>query len=117
MGTDPGGPGDDPGPGPYTGGGNESSEEPPESSSDMSYDEYRELMDELEDINDDQREGGDSSTPTVTPAPGTNVDDPGAEDIDTPTPTQEPVHIIIPETGETEPISEDPGDEWGGPPD
>ena len=124
VGTTPD-PGDDPGPGDPTStgvGGGQSSAEEPGSSDTMTYDEYREHIEQLEGDTDGQREGGDPNTPTVTPAPGTTTDDrsqtgSGSGGVDTPTPTQEPVHIEIPETGETTPISTDPGGEWGGPPD
>ena len=114
VGTSPD-PGDDPGPGEPTSGevgGTQSTAEEPGSSDTMTYDEYREEMDELEG-----ETGGEPSSPTTTTPPGATVDDQSGDDIDTPTPTQEPVHIILP-SGETEPISSDPpAGEWGGPPD
>lgn len=113
---------DNPGPGPNTNNGvgaQYSSEEKPTNSTYMSYDEYKEIMQELEEVNETQKEGGDPNTPTVTPKPNTNVDSnadsgTGNGGIDTPTPEQEPVHVVNPD-GETEPISTDLGTAWGGP--
>ena len=85
-------------------------------------------MEELESINETQRQGGDSNTPSTRPAPvitpreteteTVHVDNNaetgnGGAGIDTPTETQPLAREA--DTGET--ISTTPGTAWGGPPD
>ena len=115
-GNDTDGPGRDTNTGP---GGQQSSAEQPTNSSSGSYDDYQDTMEDLGSVNDDQRTGGDPSTPTVPTSPGTTVDDnsgsgTGHGGVDTPTPVSEPVHIEV--GGGTETPTE-PAGEWGGPPD
>ena len=116
-------PNDDPGPGPNTntGAGSQHSSEDQDTNSDhyQSYDDYRNDINDLEDTNDNQRQGGDSNTPsTQPPSSDTNVDNNGDRgtgngSIDDPTPTQPPA-----QGADGTDISDDqPGGAWGGPPD
>jgi|GEM_PF-1266438 len=121
------GPNDDPGPGPDTNNGEGawfSSEQEEDGSIFLpSYQEYEEIMDELEDINETQREGGDDNTPTYTPPEdkyGTDVNvDSNAENgtgyggIDVSTPVTPPAQT----TGGESVTNDGPGEAWGGPPD
>jgi len=121
------GPNDDPGPGPDTNNGEGawfSSEQEEDGSIFLpSYQEYEEIMDELEDINETQREGGDDNTPTYTPPEdkyGTDVNvDSNAENgtgyggIDVSTPVTPPAQT----TGGKSVTNDGPGEAWGGPPD
>lgn len=115
-------PNDNPGPGPDTnnGVGAQHSTADQDTNSDHypSYDEYKQDMEEMEQINDTQQEAGDPNTPSTTPKPGTNVDNNGDKGTgnggaDAATPTQPPAH----EAGSGQEISDNPGEAWGGPPD
>ena len=116
------GPNDNPGPGPDTnnGVGSQYSSEQTDDGSIFvpTYDEYKDIVDNLEEINEDQKEGGDSNTPTVTPSAGTNVDNngdkgTGNDGIDTPTQVTKPAT-----TNDGESVtSGGAGEAWGGPPD
>ncbi len=91
-------PNDDKGPGPNTNNPsnpNKSSKDTPDSSSSMTYDEYKNNVDNLKNINENQKTGSDSNKPS-TPAPSsnTNVDNNGDKGnggapINTPTPKKE----------------------------
>lgn len=116
------GPNDNPGPGPDTnnGVGSQYSSEQTDDGSIFvpTYDEYKDIVENLEEINEDQKEGGDSNTPTVTPSAGTNVDNNGDKgtgngSIDTPTQVTKPAT-----TNDGESVTSDgAGEAWGGPPD
>ena len=107
-------PNDNTGPGQSTNNGvgaQHSTEDQPSNSDHFdSYQEYEDAISELEEINDNQREGGDSNRPSEKPATGTNVDNNGSTgnggaDADTATPVQPPAH----EAGSGQEISDDPG--------
>ena len=116
-------PNDNPGPGENTnvGVGEDTSpkDETPNSSSNMTYPEYKDTVEDLKDINESQRQGGDPNTPTVTPAPNTNVDSnadkgTGNGGIDTPTPVKQDEAKT--ENGGSITNNEDnPAGAWGGP--
>lgn len=91
---------------------------PDNSTSFPDYDTYRDWMDELEEINDNQQVGGDPNTPSTPTPPETTVDNnadqgTGYGGIDTPTPVSEPAHEA--DTGRA--IDSTPGEAWGGPKD
>ncbi len=112
------GPNDDPGPGPDSnnGEGAEKSkfEEGP-SSTDMTAKEYEEKMKEMKEVNSEQKQGGDSNTPSTPVKPKTNVDSnadkgTGNGDIDKPTEKKEA-------PSEVKNNKDNPSGEWGGPKD
>ena len=126
-------PNDDPGPGPDTNNGvgaQESTKDQPTNSNHLdSYEQYKQNMAELEEINKTQKTGKDDNTPTVSKeqvakeltgdssAP-VNVDNNGDKgtgngSIDKPTEVSAPA--VAADTGE--PINDSPGGAWGGPPD
>ena len=79
-----------------------------------SYDAYREDMDHLADVNDNQRTGGDSNQPSTETPTGTTVDNNAANGtgnggIDKPTEVSKPAE----EAGTGKPINDKPGDAWG----
>lgn len=120
-------PNDDTGPGPDTNSGvgstTSAADRNDTSTSYGSYEEYETAMEDLESINNSQRQGGDSNSPSTRPVPiipsaPTTVDNNagtgnGGAGIDTPTETQPLARDA--ESGET--ISTTPGTAWGGPPD
>jgi len=120
-------PNDDTGPGPDTNSGvcstTSAADRNDTSTSYGSYEEYETAMEDLESINNSQRQGGDSNSPSTRPVPiipsaPTTVDNNagtgnGGAGIDTPTETQPLARDA--ESGET--ISTTPGVAWGGPPD
>ncbi|MBR3176313.1 hypothetical protein IKF26_02855 [Candidatus Saccharibacteria bacterium] len=119
-------PNDNPGPGPDTNNGFGawySTEDQVENSNHMSsYSEYEDTVDKLEEINQNQRRGGDSNTPTTKPADTTNdkttVDNnadrgTGNGGIDSATPVSKPAT----EAETNKAINDSPGEAWGGPPD
>ena len=116
-------PNDNPGPGPSTNNGvgaSESAVQPDNSSSDVTYPEYKEDVKEKEEINAGQKQGGDANVPTVI-VPEAHVDSnadkgTGNGGIDVPTPVKK--EEAKTETGQ--PISNDedsPAGAWGGPAD
>ena len=85
------------------------------------YRDYQKDLDELEEINDNQRTGDDNNRPsTPAPTPGTNVDNNGNRGtgnggINTPTPVEP---LVEEEDGDTIVNNpSNPAGEWGGPPD
>ena len=87
---------------------------PDNSTSYPSYDAYREDMDHLADVNDNQRVGGDSNQPSTETPSGTTVDNNAANGtgnggIDKPTEVSKPAE----EAGTGKPINDKPGDAWG----
>lgn len=107
-------PNDDKGPGPNTNtgpGGQYSSRDLPGNSNDLTPEEYRKIIEQMENANSGSREGGDPNTPsTPTPAdttPDNNGDTGnGNGGIDEPTPVS------------PGPVDDDPpGEAWDGPPD
>ena len=133
---DPTKPNDDTGPGPNTNNPenpNKSTEDVGPRSTDGTKEDYDQKTKELEDANKGTKTGGEPNTPTTTPQqvtdqldlqPSTPVDvdnnaDTGTSTsppIDEPTPVQPPVENVTPDGGST-PITDQPGEPWGGPPD
>lgn len=110
-------PNDDPGPGPDTNNGEgatESKAEEHPNSSDANYEEYKETIQNLEQINETQKTGDDSNTPTTETPPKTNVDSKKPKVVN------EPEKIPLAETEEGKPIENNennPAGAWGGPKD
>jgi len=115
-------PNDDPGPGPDTnnGAGSQTStkDQPTNSSNFNSYDEYKEVINEMKEDNQTQKTGNDLSTPSSTGPANTavHVDDnadkgTGNGGIDVPTPVTKPA--VVAETNQ--PIDDSPGEAWEGP--
>lgn len=113
---------DDKGPGPDTNNGvgatTSTQDNPNNSAYYDSYDDYRRDMDEMENINQNQRTGNDSNTPSSGGGSSTNVDNnadngTGNGGINTPTPVQDSA-----QTSDGHNVTDDsPGEAWGGPPD
>ena len=113
---------DDKGPGPDTNNGVGATTSTRDNSNNSayydSYEDYRRDMDEMENINQNQRTGNDDNTPSSGGGSGTNVDNnadngTGYGGIDTPT----PVHDSA-QTSDGHNVTDDsPGEAWGGPPD
>ena len=120
-------PNDTTGPGPNTNNGvgaQYSSVDQPTSSNHLTQQQYWQKMEDLEEINETQREGGDSNEPSYHPSTSTygsdvHVDNNGgtgngeSKPIDNPTPKQEDAHPV-----DGSSITSSGGDgAWGGPPD
>ena len=113
---------DDKGPGPDTNNGvgatTSTKDNPNNSAYYDSYDDYRRDMDEMENINQNQRTGNDSNTPSSGGGSSTNVDSnadngTGYGGINTATPVQDSA-----QTSDGHNVTDDnPGEAWGGPPD
>ena len=113
---------DDPGPGPDTNNGKgatESKKDQPTNSNHGSKGDYDNSTRELQETNEKQKTGSDSNKPsTSTPADTAKVDNNGDQgtgngSVDKPTEVAPPATVA-----ETEqPISDEPGEAWGGPPD
>ena len=105
-------PNDDPGPGPDTNAGVGATAAPaeqPENSNNFgSYDEYRERVDGLAEVNGNQGTGNEPTTPTVV-VPQAKVDNSTGGNINTPTPVTVPATAA--DTGEA--IASNPGGAWG----
>lgn len=113
---------DDKGPGPDTNNGvgatTSTKDNPNNSAYYDSYDDYRRDMDEMENINQNQRTGNDSNTPSSGGGSSTNVDSnadngTGYSGINTATPVQDSA-----QTSDGHNVTDDnPGEAWGSPPD
>ncbi len=108
-------PNDDPGPGPNTNNGvgaqTSTADRNDTSTSYDSYEDYQAAVQELGDVNSNQRTGGSPNTPTVI-VPDAVQDNNGSK-IDTPTQVTAPATVA----GTGQAISDNPGTAWGGPPD
>ena len=122
-------PNDDPGPGPKTidpSDPSHSTEDLPTNSNHESLDDYKDDMSELKDINDHQKEGGDSNTPSTSASSSDTKVDSNADSgtgnggIDHPTETSSGATTSDSgnggSTGSSSSVSDDKaGDEWEGP--
>ena len=123
-------PNDDDGPGENTNsGGRESTKDKPTNSNHMTYPEYKNEIEKLKEINENQRVGGDSNEPSTPTPPNTTVksnaeDGTGNGGVDAPTPVKEPAKAAetkqqtggaITETGQ--PITSESMGHWAGPDD
>ena len=115
-------PNDDKGPGPDTNNPkdpNHSSKDTSDSSTSGSYDDYKKNVEEKKEVNQNQKTGGDSNTPsTPKPSPKTNVDNnadsgTGHGGIDTPTPAKPKAK----EADSGKEINNKAGEAWEGPAD
>jgi hypothetical protein len=85
----------------------------------MTDNQYKEAVNDLKEVNQTQKTGSDSSTPsTPAPTPTTHVDNNadkgnGGAPINTPTPVSAPAK----EAKSGDPIIESPGEAWEGPAD
>ena len=125
-------PNDDPGPGENTNNPsdpNHSTKDQPTNSNHMTKNEYDQKMEDLKEINESQRVGGDPNTPSTPTPPDTTVHDNSEEGtgnggVDTPTPVSPLATADETKTttgGETtnsgESISTTPNKAWSGPKD
>ena len=115
-------PNDDPGPGSSTNNGvgatTSTADQPTNSTSYETPQEYAKVVEELADINANQATGADDNTPTTASPPSTTVDNNGdtgngGAPINSPTTVAPPAEVA--DTGQA--ISDNPGEAWGGPPD
>ena len=121
KGTDVG-PDDVPGPGPDTNNGRGAKESKDEQPSNSLHDTLDEYWDKLEELEEPQKEAGDSNEPSYVPepppAPPPAIDNNGDEGTgyggaDDPTPIVPEVTYTDPDTGETGSFAdEEPGEEW-----
>ena len=105
-------PNDDPDAGPDTNAGVGATAAPadqPDNSNHFdSYDDYREQIDGLAEINESQKTGDEPSVPS-TVVPDAKVDNTSGGNINTPTPVTSPATVA--DTGKA--IADDPGGAWG----
>lgn len=111
-----------PGPGPDTNNGRGAKESKDEQPSNSLHDTLDEYWDKLEELEEPQKEAGDSNEPSYVPepppAPPPAIDNNGDEGTgyggaDDPTPIVPEVTYTDPDTGETGSFAdEEPGEEW-----
>ncbi len=118
---------DDPGPGPDTNNPSNpttSTAEQPTNSNNMTQEEYKEAIQELKEVNETQKEGGDDNTPSYTP-PATTKETSGGQTI-TVVPTEDNNgdtgnggdNIDVYTNTDTSSVANDEfGGTWDGPPD